>query len=199
MLFCIGFVSLFIIGGVTGVFLASIPVDLVLHDTYYVVGHFHFILMAILAAVFAGIYYWFPLYTGKWYQPKLAKIHFWLFMIGSNLTFFAMILLGYNGMPRRYATYNVDIGPVALFTDLHQIATVGAYLIGFSGLVFLWNIVQSWLEGPRVEENDPWDLAQDGLLTKEWEWFDPQQEMTLADGGSEAKPPQSDDDTEETT
>ena len=199
MLFCIGFVSLFIIGGVTGVFLASIPVDLVLHDTYYVVGHFHFILMAILAAVFAGIYYWFPLYTGKWYQPKLAKIHFWLFMIGSNLTFFAMILLGYNGMPRRYATYNVDIGPVALFTDLHQIATVGAYLIGFSGLVFLWNIVQSWLEGPRVEESDPWDLAQDGLLTKEWEWFDPQQEMTLADGGSEARPPQSDDDTEETT
>ena len=199
MLFCIGFVSLFIIGGVTGVFLASIPVDLVLHDTYYVVGHFHFILMAILAAVFAGIYYWFPLYTGKWYQPKLAKIHFWLFMIGSNLTFLAMILLGYNGMPRRYATYNVDIGPVALFTDLHQIATVGAYLIGFSGLVFLWNIVQSWLEGPRVEESDPWDLAQDGLLTKEWEWFDPQQEMTLADGGSEARPPQSDDDTEETT
>jgi cytochrome c oxidase subunit 1 len=120
-------------------------------------------------------------------------------MIGSNLTFLAMILLGYNGMPRRYATYNVDIGPVALFTDLHQIATVGAYLIGFSGLVFLWNIVQSWLEGPRVEESDPWDLAQDGLLTKEWEWFDPQQEMTLADGGSEARPPQSDDDTEETT
>ena len=195
MLFCVGFVSLFIIGGVTGVFLAAIPVDLLLHDTYYVVGHFHFILMAILAAVFAGVYYWFPLYTGKWYQRKLAKIHFWLFMTGSNITFFAMILLGYNGMPRRYATYDVDIGPIALFTDLHQIATLGAYLIGLSGLIFLWNIVQSWLEGPDIQSNDPWDLAEDGLLTKEWKWFDSDQDLALTDGGSRADVSQSDDET----
>ena len=199
MLFCIGFVSLFIIGGVTGVFLGSIPVDLVLHDTYYVVGHFHFILMAILAAVFAGVYYWFPLYTGKWYQRRLAKIHFWTFMIGSNLTFLAMIVLGYNGMPRRYATYNLDIGPVAQFTDLHQLATLGAYLIGFSGVVFLWNIVQSWLEGPSVESSDPWNLVEDGQLTKEWQWFDRQRETAIADGGAEPaeSPTDTDDHSEE--
>ncbi|MFB6130041.1 MAG: cbb3-type cytochrome c oxidase subunit I, partial [Salinigranum sp.] len=118
MLFCIGFVANFIIGGVTGVFLASIPVDLVLHDTYYVVGHFHYIVMGAIAfAGFAGLYYWFPIYTGRMYQRTLAKWHFWLWMVGNQVTFFAMILLGYGGMPRRYATY------LPKFTTLHQVAT----------------------------------------------------------------------------
>ena len=188
MLFCIGFVSNFIIGGVTGVFLAAIPVDLVLTDTYYVVGHFHFILMAILTAVFAGIYYWFPIYTGRMYQHTLAKWHFWLFMIGSNITFFAMILLGYGGMPRRYATYDFGNTLMPLFTSLHQIATIGVYLIALSGIIFLWNIVQSWLEGPHVEDTDPWNLARDGLLTNEWQWFNDQLETTATDGGSDLVP-----------
>ncbi|WP_368280868.1 cytochrome c oxidase subunit I [Halorussus rarus] len=187
MLFCIGFVQNFIIGGVTGVFLASIPVDLVLHDTYYVVGHFHFIVMgAIAMAGFAGIYYWFPLFTGRMYQRTLAKWHFWLSMIGSNVTFFAMILLGYGGMPRRYATYvfnNAEL--VSMFTNLHLIATVGAFIMGFGQLIFVYNLVTSWLEGPRVRSGDPWDLEDDGLKTKEWAWFERKREnsVAVADGG----------------
>jgi cytochrome c oxidase subunit 1 len=178
MLFCIGFVQNFIIGGVTGVFLASIPVDLVLHDTYYVVGHFHFIVMgAIAVAGFAGIYYWFPLYTGRMYQKTLAKTHFWLTMIGSNVTFFALLLLGYGGMPRRYATY------LPQFADLHLAASVGAFIMGFGQLIFVWNVVVSWLEGPRVEDGDPWGLEEDGMLSKEWTWFERKRETALADGG----------------
>jgi cytochrome c oxidase subunit 1 len=180
MLFCIGFVQNFIIGGVTGVFLASIPVDLVLHDTYYVVGHFHFIVMgAIAVAGFAGIYYWFPLYTGRMYQKTLAKWHFWLTMIGSNVTFIAMLLLGYGGMPRRYATY------LPQFTNLHAIATAGAFIMGFGQLIFVYNLVVSWLEGRRVESGDPWDLEDTGMKTKEWAWFERKRETAITDGGEE--------------
>jgi cytochrome c oxidase subunit 1 len=186
MLFCIGFVQNFIIGGVTGVFLASVPVDLVLHDTYYVVGHFHFIVMgAIAVAGFAGIYYWFPLYTGRMYQKTLAKTHFWLTMIGSNVTFIAMLLLGYGGMPRRYATY------LPQFADLHVVATVGAFVMAFGQLVFVYNLVVSWLEGPRVESGDPWNLEEDGMLTHEWTWFERKRETDLAltDGGERVEDP----------
>jgi cytochrome c oxidase subunit 1 len=182
MLFCIGFVSNFIIGGVTGVFLASIPVNLVLHDTYYVVGHFHYIVMGAIAfAGFAGLYYWFPLYTGRMYQKTLGKAHFWLSMIGTNVTFLAMILLGYGGMPRRYATYLPE------FATLHQVATVGALLIFVGQLIWLWNFVDSWLEGPKVEDGDPWNLDDYGLKTAEWQWFERKREtsLALADGGDE--------------
>nr|WP_266076184.1 cbb3-type cytochrome c oxidase subunit I [Haladaptatus caseinilyticus] len=179
MLFCIGFVSNFIIGGVTGVFLAAIPVDLVLHDTYYVVGHFHYIVMgAIAVAGFAGIYYWFPIYTGRMYQKKLAHMHFWLTMIGTNITFFAMLFLGYGGMPRRYATY------LPQFATWHQLATAGAFIMGIGQLIFVWNIVQSWLEGPHAPA-DPWKLKADDLVTKEWTWFEKRQETALTDGGEE--------------
>ncbi len=142
MLFCIGFVSNFIIGGVTGVFLASIPVDMILHDTYYVVGHFHYIVMgAITFAGFAGIYYWFPIYTGRMYQRTLGKAHFWLSMIGTNVTFFAMIALGYVGMPRRYATYQFDgaIAPLTQVSTIHQAATLGAHPV-LGQLIFVWNL-----------------------------------------------------------
>ncbi len=180
MLFSIGFVQNFIIGGVTGVFLASVPVDLVLHDTYYVVGHFHFIVMgAIAVAGFAGIYYWFPLYTGRMYQRTLAKIHFWLTMIGTNLVFFALLILGYGGMPRRYATY------LPQFQDLHFVAGVGTFILAFGQLIFVWNIVTSWLEGRKVESGDPWNLEDDGLKTREWTWFERKREtaVTATDGG----------------
>jgi cytochrome c oxidase subunit 1 len=180
MLFCIGFVSNFIIGGVTGVFLASIPVDLVLHDTYYVVGHFHYIVMGAIAfAGFAGIYYWFPIYTGRMYQRTLGKAHFWLSMIGTNITFFAMILLGYGGMPRRYATY------LPQFTDLHMVATLGAFILLVGQIIFVWNIVQSWLEGPAIEDGDPWNLKDANLYTAEWDWFDRKLQTAIADGGQE--------------
>ena len=182
MLFCIAFVGNFIIGGVTGVFLAAIPVDLVLHDTYYVVGHFHYVVMGAIAfAGFAGIYYWFPLVTGRMYQASLGKAHFWLTMIGTNITFFAMILLGYGGMPRRYATYLPE------FATLHRLATLGALIIFVGQLIWFWNMTSSWFEGKRVEDGDPWNLSEDGVNTVEWQWFSNKLETQLAtDGGEES-------------
>ena len=150
MLFCIAFVANFVIGGITGVFLAAIPIDLVLHDTYYVVGHFHWIVMGMIAfAGFGAIYYWFPIVTGKMYQKRLAKMHFWLSEIGVTITFFAMLLLGYLGMARRYATYEFNglIAPLAQVTTLHQVATIGAFIIMLGQLIWVWNLTQSYLEG----------------------------------------------------
>jgi cytochrome c oxidase subunit 1 len=188
MLFCIGFLSNVIIGGVTGVFLASIPVNLVLHDTYYVVGHFHYFLMGgTVFAVFAGIYYWFPLATGRMYQRTLGKAHFWLSMLGTNVTFMAMILLGYGGMPRRYATY------LPQFATLHQVATVGAVFITVGQLIWLVNMVQSYTEGQRVEDGDPWNLDEYGLKTAEWEWFERKRATAIADGGEETEAADVDD------
>jgi cytochrome c oxidase subunit 1 len=191
MLFCIGFVSNFIIGGVTGVFLASVPVDRILHDTYYVVGHFHYIVMgAIGFAVFAGIYYWFPIFTGRMYQRTLAKWHFWLSMVGTNLTFFGMLALGYLGMPRRYATYEFDatLAPLAQVINFHQLATVGAFILLVGQIIFVWNLVSSWLEGPRVGE-DPWNLQEEApeLYGREFDWHREQVETGIAtDGGEDA-------------
>ncbi|MFB6156809.1 MAG: cbb3-type cytochrome c oxidase subunit I, partial [Haloferacaceae archaeon] len=189
MLFCIGFVANFMIGGVTGVFEAAIPVDLLLHDTYHVVAHFHYVIMGAIAfAVFAGVYYWFPIYTGRIYQRRLGKLHFWLSMVGTNVTFFPMVLLGYAGMPRRYATYAAPVGPVDLFTLLHQVATVGVVVLLVGQVVFVWNLVQSWLEGPRVTDADPWNLADYGLRTNEWAWFERERvadRPAIADGGEE--------------
>jgi cytochrome c oxidase subunit 1 len=189
MLFCIGFVSNFILGGVTGVFLASIPVDMVLHDTYYVVGHFHYIVMgAIGFAAFAGIYYWFPIFTGRMYQRTLAKWHFWLSMIGTNITFFAMLALGYLGMPRRYATYDFDstIAPLATTTTFHQLASVGALILLVGQLIFVWNLVQSWLEGPKVGP-DPWNLKEEApeLYGREFTWHENRLETRIATDGGE--------------
>ena len=182
MLFCIGFVSNFIIGGVTGVFLASIPVNLVLHDTYYVVGHFHYVVMGTIAfAGFAGIYYWFPLVTKRMYQASLGKAHFWLTMVGTNVTFLAMILLGYGGMPRRYANY------LPQFATFHQVATLGAVIMLIGQIIWLYNMVASWFEGKRVETGDPWNLDQDAMRTIEWEWFERKLDTQLAaDGGEES-------------
>ncbi len=181
MLFCIGFVQNFIIGGVTGVFLAAVPVDLILHDTYYVVGHFHFIVYgAIGFALFAGTYYWFPMFTGRMYQKRLGHLHFWTALVGSNLTFLAMLWLGYGGMPRRYATY------LPQFATAHQIATAGAFLIGISTLFWVYNMVVSWREGPRVDSADPWGLESVDQFTKDWAWYEQQRESdvpAVADGG----------------
>jgi len=185
-LFCVGFVGNFIIGGVTGVFEAAIPVDLILHDTYHVVAHFHYVIMGGIAfAVFAGIYYWFPLYTGRWYQRSLAKWHFWLTLAGTNVTFFPMVLLGYAGMPRRYATYDLTAGPLDLFTVLHQVATFGVVLLVIGQLIFVWNLVTSWLEGPLVADGDPWDLAETDQFSREFAWFERERLPALADGGEE--------------
>jgi cytochrome c oxidase subunit 1 len=186
MLFSVGFVANLIIGGITGVFLAAIPIDILLHDTYYVVGHFHYFLMGGTAyAVFAGIYYWFPLVTGRMYQKSLAKWHFWLTNIGVQLTFFAMLILGYLGMPRRYATYefNGAIAPLAEVTTLHQIATIGAFFLLFAQLLWVWNMVQSYIEGPTVEDGDPWNLKEIGQHSREFQWFEDQ--VVRTDGSGE--------------
>jgi len=153
----------------------------VLHDTYYVVGHFHYIIFGSIGfSAFAGIYYWFPLLTGRMYQHRLAKWHFWLSEVGTNVTFFAMILLGYAGMPRRYATY------LPKFTTLHQLATIGALVLFVGQLIFVWNLVSSWIEGARVTDGDPWNLERDGLLTNEWDWFAARVETRVPDGGTES-------------
>jgi len=188
MLFCIGFVSNFIIGGVTGVFLASVPVDQILHDTYYVVGHFHYVVMGAIAfAGFAGIYYWFPIFTGRMYQRTLGKAHFWLSMIGTNITFFAMLFLGYLGMPRRYATYDFNnaIAPLDMVTLMHQAASVGAIILLLGQIIFVWNLLQSWLEGPKLEDPDPWDLKETDQHGREFQWHERRITTALADGGEE--------------
>jgi cytochrome c oxidase subunit 1 len=187
MLFCIGFVANFIIGGVTGVFLASIPVDLILTDTYYVVGHFHYIVMGAIAfAGFAAMYYWYPIVTGRMYQRTLARWHFGLWMVGTNITFFAMLLLGYQGMPRRYATYDLPNGePFSLLIQhLHQLTTVGAFLMAIGMIIWLYNIVVSWYEGPEIGE-DPWDLRDYGQQAREFEWHARRLQTTVTDGGDE--------------
>lgn len=196
MLFCVGAISNFIIGGVTGVFLASVPVDLVLHDTYYVVGHFHYLVMGFIGfAIFAGIYYWYPIFTGKMYQQKLAKWHFWLTMLGTQLTFFAMLFLGYIGMPRRYATYDFPLAPMDLITAFNQIATLGALIIFVGQVIWVWNLVQSWYEAPTLEDTDPWNLKESNQFTKEWQWNERRMETAIADGGEEADTSGADDST----
>jgi cytochrome c oxidase subunit 1 len=160
----------------------------VLHDTYYVVGHFHYVVMGAIAfAVFAGIYYWFPIFTGRTYQRTLGKAHFWLSMVGTNLTFFAMLFLGYLGMPRRYATYQFDgaIAPLDLVTLAHQSASAGALILLLGQIIFVWNIVSSWLEAPTVEDGDPWDLKETGQHGREFAWHERRVETALADGGDE--------------
>jgi cytochrome c oxidase subunit 1 len=142
---------------------------------------------AIGFAAFAGLYYWFPIYTGRMYQRTLAKWHFWLSMVGTNLTFFAMLFLGYLGMPRRYATYEFDgaFAPLAQVTTFHQLASIGAFILLIGQLIFVWNFVTSWLEGRHVESSDPWDLKETGQFTNEFQWFHRKRETAITDGGEE--------------
>ncbi len=178
MLFCVGAVANLVVGGVTGVFLASVPVDLVLHGTYYVVGHFHLILVGtVVFALFAAYYYWFPLLTGRTYHRRLARLHFWLTMGGTLLAFSLLLLLGMEGLPRRTATYP------ARFASLQRLATVGAYVLGVGQLVWAYNAVWSLCFGPSVDpdEADVWDLEPRGMLTREWEWFERRRRSAAAD------------------
>jgi cytochrome c oxidase subunit 1 len=169
MIFCCGGIGLFIIGGITGVFLASVPVDLMLQDTYYVVGHFHFIVMGVIAfSMFAGSYYWFPLLTGRMYNQRLARVQGYLSIVSVFMTFMPMMFVGQMGMPRRYATYQSEFW----FTALQQIASVGAFLIGLSAALWMLNIVQSYRLGTIVTDADVWDLKEIGQFTGEWRWFE---------------------------
>lgn len=159
LLFAVGFLTMFVIGGLNGVYTAVVPVDYELHDTYWVVAHIHYVLFGgSVFGIFAGLYYWFPKITGRLYNEGLAKWHFWLMMIGFNVTFFPMHLLGVMGMQRRIASYPLEAG----FLPLNVLATMGAFLLGFSALLFTVNAIVSWRTGPPAG-NDPW-LAN----TLEW-------------------------------
>ncbi len=159
MLFSVGFIFVFTLGGLTGIILSVAPVDIQLHDTYYVVAHFHYVLVAgSLFALFAGLYYWLPKWTGHMYNETLGKWHFWLSMIFFNITFFPMHFLGLAGMPRRYADYNMQ------FADFNAIASVGAFGFGLTQLLLLYIIIKCIQGGPKAAAN-PWESEQGGL---EW-------------------------------
>ncbi|MBI4497008.1 MAG: cbb3-type cytochrome c oxidase subunit I, partial [Chloroflexi bacterium] len=153
MYFALSFIAMFIIGGLSGVMHASPPADLQQSDTYFIVAHIHYVLMGgAMLGIFAGIYYWFPKITGRLLGEGLGKLHFWLFFIGLNTTFFPMHFLGLDGMPRRIYTYPAGMG----WELWNFVATVGVFILGLSILVFLWNVFASVRTGARAG-NDPWD------------------------------------------
>jgi cytochrome c oxidase subunit 1 len=158
MLFAIGFIFLFTMGGFTGLVLAITPVDIQLQDTYYVVAHFHYVLVAgSLFAFFGGIYYWLPKWSGKMYDETLGKWHFWLSMIFFNVAFFPMHFLGLAGMPRRIPDYATQ------FTDWNQVSTVGAFGFGLSQILFLYIVLKTLRFGAPAPAR-PWE----GADTLEW-------------------------------
>ncbi|WP_018332703.1 cytochrome c oxidase subunit I, partial [Actinomycetospora chiangmaiensis] len=153
MLFSIGFLVTFLLGGLTGVLLASPPLDFHVSDTYFVVAHFHYVLFGtIVFATYAGIYFWFPKMTGRMMDERLGRFHFWATFIGFHLTFLVQHWLGNEGMPRRYADYLPTDG----FTTLNTISSIGAFVLGASTLPFLWNVFVSYRHGRPVEVDDPW-------------------------------------------
>jgi cytochrome c oxidase subunit I len=162
MLFALGFVSMFVIGGLSGIFLGAVPIDIHTSDTYFVVAHIHYVLLGgSLFTIFAGIYYWFPKMTGRMYDERLGKLHFWATFVGFNATFFPMHIIGVQGMPRRVADYDPQFG------DWNFAISIFSFMLGASFLVFVYNMIVSWLRGPRAPAN-PWRA-----LTLEWQVSSP--------------------------
>jgi cytochrome c oxidase subunit 1 len=159
MLWVFGFFFVFLIGGLSGVMLASVPVDWQVHDTFFVVAHFHYVLIGgALFPMFAGLYYWIPKMTGRMMNDLLGKLHFWLFFVGFNLTFFTMHFLGLRGMPRRVYTYP----PEMHWGGLNMLASMGAIFMTVGLLLFIVNFFQSKATG-RLAGTDPWKAG-----TLEW-------------------------------
>ena len=160
MLFAIAFVSLFTIGGFSGLMLAIVPADFQYHDTYFVVAHFHYVLVpGSLFGIIAGVYYWLPKWTGNMYDETLGKLHFWLSFFSVNLTFFPMHFVGLAGMPRRYPDYALQ------FADFNAMVSVGAFIFGFTQLLLLFIVIKAIRTGKKASE----EVWED---TKEWglEW-----------------------------
>jgi cytochrome c oxidase subunit I len=159
MLWAIGFIFLFTVGGVTGVVLANAGVDRVLQDTYYVVAHFHYVLsLGAVFAIFAGWYYWFPKISGYMYSETVGKLHFWVTFVGVNMAFFPQHFLGLSGMPRRYVDY-----PDA-FAGWNLVSSIGSYISGFGVLIFIYGVVDAFVRKERAADN-PWGA---GATTLEW-------------------------------
>jgi cytochrome c oxidase subunit 1 len=153
MLFSVGFLVTFLLGGLTGILLAAPSLDFHIHDTYFVVAHFHYVLFGtIVFATFAGIYFWFPKMTGRMLDEPLGKLHFWTTFFGFHITFLVQHWLGAEGMPRRYADYLPSDG----FTTLNTVSTIGSYVLGASVLPFVYNVFKSYRFGEVVEVDDPW-------------------------------------------
>jgi cytochrome c oxidase subunit 1 len=160
MLFAAGFLFTFLLGGLTGVMLAAAPIDLQVHDSYFVVAHFHYTLFGgSVFALYAGIFYWFPKVTGRVLDERLGQIQFWMTLIGFHLTFLVQHVLGIGGMPRRIADYLPDDG----WTTLNRVSSIGAFLLGASTLPFLWNVWRTMRGRGEVAGDDPW-----GGHTLEW-------------------------------
>ncbi len=162
MLFALSFLFLFTIGGLTGVFLGMLSVDMHLHDTYFVVAHFHYVMMGgTVTAFVGGLHHWWPKMTGRMYSEKLAVLSCALYFIGFNATFFTQFLMGSRGMPRRYYNY------LDQFQPLHAFSTFGSWILGAAFLVMLYNLLNSLKNGERAPKN-PW-----GGLSLEWETASP--------------------------
>jgi cytochrome c oxidase subunit I len=162
MLFALGFLSMFVIGGLSGVMLGAVPIDIHVSQTYFIVAHIHYVLFGgSVFTIFAGIYYWFPKMTGRMYNETLGKLHFWLTFIGFNLTFFPMHILGTEGMPRRVADY------LPKFADLNMFISLASFGLGASVIVFLYNMITSWRFGEIAPAN-PWRA-----MTLEWQVTSP--------------------------
>jgi cytochrome c oxidase subunit 1 len=150
--FAIGFIAIFVIGGITGIFLAVFPIDWQLNDTYFVVAHFHYVLMGgAVFSIFAGLYYWFPKITGRMLNERLGKISFWVMFIGFNLTFFVQHALGLSGMPRRVYTYQPGLG----WSTYNLISTIGSFILGAGILITIVNVALNFKRG-KIAGPDPW-------------------------------------------
>ncbi len=156
MLFAVGFLVTFLLGGITGVMLASPPIDFHVHDTYFVVAHFHYVVFGtVVFAFFGGVYYWFPKFTGRMMNDRLGKVHFWTMFIGFHLTFLVQHWLGSEGMPRRYADYYASDG----FTELNMVSSIGSFVLGASTLTFVYNALVSFRRGEKASGDDPWGFG----------------------------------------
>ena len=171
LLFSVGFIAMFVIGGLSGIMHSIAPSDAQQQDTYFIVAHLHYVLFGgSIFAIFSGIYYWFPKATGRMLSDKIGQVHFWLTLIGFNIAFFPMHFVGMDGMPRRQVTYDASMG----WEFWNLISTIGSFVIVLSVIVFLHNFFRSLRRG-EIAGNDPWDGR-----TLEWSISSPPPEYNFA-------------------